>query len=112
MLYDSYDYGGKFDNVVQCPVCEVDTVLTITEWNKRPVEDALAAERDALRAELAAAQNRIAALEDAAAELSLWLAAIRWDGSQNTDAWLDELRVRNERLQKMLPDLHGMEMEE
>ncbi len=59
--------GGR--NIPRCDECLVigptcaTVEIAISEWNRRPLEDALAAERDALRQQVRGLQEKVEALE-------------------------------------------------
>ncbi|MBY3432920.1 hypothetical protein HFN89_01850 [Rhizobium laguerreae] len=46
-------------------------------------------------------QTDLESYVEAAYELSTWAACIKWDGSGNTEEWLDDLREKIEHLQEL-----------
>lgn len=86
-----------------CPACESDKTVSpeameraIENWNRRPLEDALAAERDALK-------ERV---EEFGNDIAKWLReADKWHAERRRlESEQDELRVSDENLRRIIGD--------
>lgn len=92
--------------------------LAISEIHNHQLVDSVAFWSREFRAqerqiqELQRESERLRNLETAARDLSLWTASIHWDGSPNTQEWLDELRSLIDQTQRLIPDLNGTEIDE